>query len=256
MECLNEMISLIEKHAEEVFCVILEGGIMGSAGMIPYPDGYIEGVAKACKENDVIFILDEVATGFGRTGKMFFCDNEELKKLEKPDILCLGKGLTGGYLPLAATLTTDEIYNQFLGEFGESKQLYHGHTYTGNQLLCSAALATLEIFEKENVIENIQPKIKLFHKELRKLKELEHVGDVRGRGFMVGIELVKDKETKEPYPYGYKAGYRVAEKLLEKGIYMRPIGNVIILVPPLSITEKEIIYLCDALYEAIKEADL
>ncbi|WP_456372902.1 adenosylmethionine--8-amino-7-oxononanoate transaminase [Methanocaldococcus sp.] len=256
MECLNEMINLIEKHADEVFCVILEGGVMGSAGMIPFPDGYIEEVAKACKENDIIFILDEVATGFGRTGKMFFCDNEKLKKLEKPDILCLGKGITGGYLPLAATLTTDEIYNQFLGEFGESKQLYHGHTYTGNQLLCSAALATLEIFEKENVIEKIQPKIDLLHRELRKLKELEHVGDIRGKGFMVGIELVKNKETKEPYPYGYKAGYRVAEKLLEKGVYMRPIGNVIIICPPLSITEEEIKYLCNALYEAIKEADL
>ncbi|ADG13259.1 Adenosylmethionine--8-amino-7-oxononanoate transaminase [Methanocaldococcus infernus ME] len=250
MECLNEILNLIENYGENSFCVILEGGVMGSAGMIPFPDGYIEEVSKACKREDLILILDEVATGFGRTGDMFF--SNRLKG--KPDILCLGKSLTGGYVPLAATLTTEEIFNEFLGEYGEAKHFYHGHTYTGNQILCSAALANLEIFEKERVLEKLKPKIKLIWEELERLKELEHVGDIRGRGFMIGIELVKNKETKEPYLYGYKAGFRVAKELLKRGIYMRPIGNVVILVPPLSITEEEIKYLCSSLYESIKKA--
>ncbi|MDK2791029.1 MAG: adenosylmethionine---8-amino-7-oxononanoate aminotransferase [Methanothermococcus sp.] len=252
MKCLENMKDLIEKHKDEVFCVIFEGGMMGSAGMIPYPEGYIEEVAKTCKEHDIIFILDEVAT-FGRTGKLLYSDNEELKKLEKPDIICLGKGITGGYLPLAVTMTTEEIYNAFLGDFEECKQFFHGHTYTGNQILCSAGIATLDIIEQDKIFEKIQPKIKLFHEELEKLKELENVGDIRKKGFMVGIELVKDKKTKEPYPYEYKAGYKVAEILLQKGIYMRPIFNTIILVPPLSITEDEIKFLCEKLYESIEE---
>jgi adenosylmethionine-8-amino-7-oxononanoate aminotransferase len=196
-----------------------------------------------------------VAT-FGRLGKYLFSDNEELKKLEKPDIICLGKGITGGYVPLAATITTEEIYNQFLGNFEECKQFFHGHTYTGNQILCAASIATMDILKNDRVFENIGKKIKLLHDSLDRLKELEHVGDIRKKGFMIGIELVKNKETKEPYPYEFKAGYKVADKLLEKGIYMRPIFNTLIIIPPLTITEEEIKFLCDKLYEAINEVDL
>ncbi len=252
MECLKEMLNLIEEHKNELFCVILEAGVMGSAGMIPYPDGYIEEVAKKCKENDIILILDEVAT-FGRLGKYLFSDNETLKKLNKPDIICLGKGITGGYVPLAATITTEEIYNQFLGDFEECRQFFHGHTYTGNQILCVASIATMDILKNDRVFENIEEKIKLLHDSLDRLKELEHVGDIRKKGFMIGIELVKNKETKEPYPYEFKAGYKVADKLLEKGVYMRPIFNTLIIIPPLTITEEEIKFLCDKLYESISQ---
>ncbi|WP_423793281.1 adenosylmethionine--8-amino-7-oxononanoate transaminase [Methanocaldococcus indicus] len=252
LRCLEEMLKTIEEKKDEVFCLILEGGIRGAAGMIPFPDEYMKEVAKKCKEEDITFIVDEVATGFGRTGRMFY--SEILEKYKKPDILCLGKGITGGYLPLAATLTTDKIFNEFLGDYGEAKHFYHGHTYTGNQLACSASLATLEIFKEENILEKNKKKIKLLNELIRELKDLDKVGDVRGKGFMIGIELVKDKETKEEYEYGYKAGFRVAKSLLKRGIYMRPIGNVVIINPPYTITEEEIEYLCKSLKESIKEA--
>ncbi|HID47487.1 MAG TPA: aminotransferase class III-fold pyridoxal phosphate-dependent enzyme, partial [Methanococcaceae archaeon] len=182
-----------------------------------------------------------------------YSEREELKGISKPDIVTIGKGITGGYLPLAVTMTTDEIYNQFLGDFEEFRHFFHGHTYTGNQLLCTSALATLEILEEENFFKKVRKKIELLHRELDKLKELKHVGDVRKRGFMIGIELVKDKRTKEPYPYREKVAYKVAENLLKRGIYMRPIFNTLIVVPPLTITEEEIEFLCRNLYEGVKE---
>jgi len=252
MDCLKDILNLIESHKEELFCVILEAGVMGSAGIIPYPDGYIEKVAELCKKHNIILILDEVAT-YGRLGKYLFSDNESLKKLNKPDIICIGKGITGGYLPLALTITTEEIYNEFLGDFEDCVQFFHGHTYTGNQLLCASAIATLDILDEDKIFENIGDKIKYLHNSMDKLKELNCVGDVRKKGFMIGIELVKDKETKEPFPYEFKAGYKVADKLLEKGIYMRPIFNTIIIIPPLTITNEEIGFLGEELYNSIKE---
>ncbi len=252
MKCLDDILNLIEKHKDEVFTVILEGGVMGSAGMIPFPDDYIYNVAKVCKDNDIIFILDEVAT-FCRLGDYFYSNSEKLKRIKKPDIICLGKGITGGYVPLAATLTTDEIYNQFLGDFEECRQLFHGHTYTGNQILCSAGIATLDILKNDRILEKSRKTIDYLHKSVDVLKELEHVGDVRKKGFMIGIELVKNKETKEPYPYGYKAGYKVCDKLLQYGIYMRPIFNTLIVIPPLTITKNEIDYLVECIYKSIIE---
>ncbi|MBW9221072.1 aminotransferase class III-fold pyridoxal phosphate-dependent enzyme, partial [Methanothermococcus sp. SCGC AD-155-M21] len=222
MDCLEDMLNLIEEHKEELFCIILEGGVMGSAGMIPYPNNYIEEVARKSKEEGILIILDEVAT-FARLGKYLFSDNEKLKKISKPDIITIGKGITGGYLPLALTMTREEIYSQFLGDFEEHRQFFHGHTYTGNQLLCTSAIATLDILEGDEVFKKIGKKIELLHRSLDRLKELEHVGDIRKRGFMIGIELVKDKNNKEPYPFREKVAYRVAENLLKRGIYMRPI---------------------------------
>ncbi|BAP63022.1 adenosylmethionine--8-amino-7-oxononanoate transaminase [Methanococcus maripaludis] len=252
MKCLKEMEDLIRTNKDEIFCVILEAGVMGSAGMIPYPKGYIEGVAKICKELNIILILDEIAT-FGRLGRAFYSDMDELKELEKPDILCLGKGITGGYLPLALTLATDEIHDAFLGSFDECKQLFHGHTYAGNQIICASAIETLHILEETNICEEIRPNIKLLHENLDKLKEFPCVGDIRKSGYMIGIELVKNKETKEPYDYGYKAGYKVAGRLLEKGIYIRPIGNTLIFVLPLIIKPDEIELLTKKIYESISE---
>jgi len=170
-----------------------------------------------------------------------------------PDILCLAKGITGGYLPLAATITTEKIYNAFLGEFKNLKTFFHGHTYTGNPLACAAAVANLEIFKKEKTLKKMQKKIGLLHKELSRIADFPHVGNVRQKGFMVGIELVKDKKTKEPYPTGEKMGWKVCYKAREKGLIIRPLGNVIVLMPPLSISHQELKGLIQITAEAIRE---
>ena len=194
-------------------------------------------------------IVDEVATGFGRTGKMFACEHDGVE----PDLMCMAKGITGGYLPLSATLATQEIYDAFLGEYGEFKAFFHGHTYSANPLACAAAAANLEIFEKEKVLKKLQPKIALLSAELWKMKRFEHVGDVRQAGFMVGIELVKDRKTKAPYPLAEKRGIRVCYAAREKGLMLRPLGNVIVLMPPLSIKESEIKTLCRVVHKCIEE---
>ncbi|MCS3901272.1 aspartate aminotransferase family protein [Methanococcus voltae] len=253
MKCLENIKKLITEKKDELFCVILEGGVMGSAGMIPYPKDYIEEVAKVCKEHDIIFILDEIAT-FGRLGSAFFSEREELTSIEKPDIICLGKAITGGYLPLALTISTDEIYNEFLGTYGECKQLFHGHTYAGNQIICAASHATLDILENDKPFEKIGETINYLHKGLDGLKELSKVGDVRKTGLMIAIEIVKDKETKEMYDYADKVGYKISDKLLEKGVYIRPIANRLIYVLPLTITNDEIDFICKKTYESINEA--
>jgi len=169
-----------------------------------------------------------------------------------PDIMALGKGITGGYLPLAATLTTEEIFNEFLGDFGEAKHFYHGHTYTGNPLACSVAIANLDVFEEEKTLENVRKNIKLLEERLQEFWELKHVGDVRNYGFMAGIELVKDKKTKEPFPYGERVGFKVAKEMLKRGVWVRPLGDVMVIMPPLAIKEDELNYFLDALKESIK----
>jgi len=175
-------------------------------------------------------IADEVATGFGRTGKMFACDHEEVV----PDLMALAKGITGGYLPLAATLTTQSIYEAFLGNYSEFKTFFHGHSYTGNPLACAAALANLGIFEKEKTLSKIHSKIRRLSLALRSLDQLDHVGDIRQCGMMVGIELVKDKMSREPYPLTEKKGILVTLEARKRGMLIRPLGNVVVLMPPLS----------------------
>ena len=163
-----------------------------------------------------------------------------------------GQGITGGYLPLAATLTTQKIFDAFLGEYKEQNTFFHGHTYTGNPLACAAALANLGLFKQEKTLERLKPKIKFLKNELERFKELKHVGDIRQKGFMVGIELVKDKQTKEPYPWEERIGIQVCQKVREYGVILRPLGNVIVLIPPLSITKEELKQLIDAAYKAIE----
>jgi len=217
--------------------------------MIVSPAGYLKDVEKLCRKYNILLIADEVATGFGRTGRMFACEHEKVI----PDILCLAKGITGGYLPLAATLTAGRIYNAFLGKFEDLKTFFHGHTYTGNQLACAAALANLELFKKEKTIQRMQKKIELLRKELSKIAGFSHVGDIRQKGFMVGIELVRDKKTKEPYAAEEKIGWKVCCKAREKGLIIRPLGNVVVLMPPLSISPEELRRLVEITSEAIKE---
>ncbi len=235
-------VDLIREHRHELVAVIIEPLIQGAAGMLLQPDGFLKKLRKVCDENGVLLIFDEVATGFGRTGKMFACEHEEVW----PDILCAAKGITGGYLPLAATLTTDAIYLGFCADYSEFKTFFHGHTYTGNPLACAAAIANLEIFEKEKTLESLQSKISHLQMMLESLKDLSHVKEVRQKGFMVGIEL-------EAYPLSDKMGVKVILEARKNGLILRPLGNVIVLMPPLSLNFDEIDFLVNTTKEAIRK---
>jgi adenosylmethionine-8-amino-7-oxononanoate aminotransferase len=232
MKCLDALEDMLQRYSREIAAVIIEPLIQAAGGMIVAAKGFLKGVRKLCSQYDVLLIADEVATGFGRTGKMFACEQEEVV----PDIICLSKGITGGYLPLAVTVATEEIYKAFLGEFGELKTFYHGHSYTGNQIGCSAALACLDIFEREKTLANLQPKIAFLELWLQDVLHLQHVGDARNAGFMAGVELVKDKKTKEPFPYADKLGWQVCLDVRKKGVFIRPLGNVLVIMPPLAIS--------------------
>ncbi len=216
--------------------------------MIMAPPGHLKAVEALCRKHDVLLIADEVAVGWGRTGTLFGVDQENVR----PDLLAMAKGLTGGYLPLAATLTTERIYEAFLGPYEEEKTFFHGHSYTGNPLAAAAALASVEIFEREKTMEKLQPKIRHMAAGLVRFRGLEHVGDIRQRGFMVGIEIVADTKSKRPYPAGDRIGMKVAMEARRHGVLLRPLGDVMILMPPFIITLDEIDTLLDVTYRCIK----
>ena len=232
LACIEPIERLLKSRHKDIAGFIIEPLIQAAAGMLTAPPGYLTGIRDLCTKYNVLLIADEVATGFGRTGKMFACEHERVT----PDLMAISKGLTGGYMPLAATLATEEIYQAFLGEYREWKTFFHGHSYTGNPLGCAVALANLEVFRQEQTLKNLQPKIKALRQLLKPLAEHPHVGEIRQCGFMVGIELVKDRATREPYPLEDRIGHRVALEARRRGLLLRPIGNVIILMPPLIIT--------------------
>ena len=249
MECLEDAKTIIKEHKNDAAAIIIEPIIQGASGMLTAPHGFLKEISKTAKENDILLIVDEVATGFGRTGKMFAVEHEKVK----PDIMALAKGITGGYLPLAATLTTEEVFNGFLGDYEEKKTFFHGHTYTGNPLAAAAAIANLELFENENLIEKNLPKLDILSLELDKFHKLKHVGDIRQKGFMIGIELVKNKKTKKNYPEKERIGHKVIVRARKYGVIIRPLGDTIIINPPLSISKREIRKLMKSVYKAIKE---
>jgi adenosylmethionine---8-amino-7-oxononanoate aminotransferase len=232
-----------------VAALVMEPLMQGAAGMWPQPVDYVRALHAICRRHGILFVLDEVATGFGRTGKMFACEHAGIT----PDLLCLAKGITGGYLPLAATLTTEEIFSAFLGEYKEFKTFFHGHTYTGNPLGCAVALANLELFERENIIEKLQPRIARLKERLEEFQRLSHVSDVRQWGYMVGIELTEDKESRRSYPPEKRIGYKVILEARKRGVMIRPLGDVIVLMPPLSISDDELTSLLDVVYDSIVE---
>lgn len=242
----------MEKHADQACAVIVEPIIQGAAGMIVHPEGYLEHIRKLTHRHGLLLIADEVAVGFGRTGKMFACEWERVS----PDLMCLGKGITGGYLPLAATLATDEIFSVFLGEYAELKTFFHGHTYTGNPLACAAALASLDLFAAENLLapKNFGAKAEHYAKGMKKLAGLDKVGSVRYRGLMGGVELVSDKTAKAPYPFAERMGHRVCMAARKHGVIIRPLGDVVVLLPPLAISPAELDFLFAAVEKAILEA--
>ena len=248
MTCLAEMEKTMKRHHKEVAAVVVEPLIQGAGGMVTFPEGYTRKVRDLAKKFDILFIADEVATGFGRTGRFFACQHEGIE----PDIIVAAKGITGGYLPLAVTVTTQEIFDGFCGEYGEQKTLFHGHTYSANPLACAAALANLEIFRKEDTIDGLQEKIGLFERGLKPFQELKHVGDIRQLGFMVGIELVMDRKTRTPYPYEKKIGIKVIQEARKLDLVIRPLENVVVLTPPLSISPEELRILLNITYNSIK----
>jgi adenosylmethionine-8-amino-7-oxononanoate aminotransferase len=247
---LSLLEAALREHSDELAAVVIEPLMQAAAGMVQHPPGFLHGVREMTRKYDVLLIADEVAVGMGRTGRMFACEHEGVA----PDFLCLAKGLTGGYLPLATTLTTTEIWNAFLGRYEESKTFFHGHTYGGNPLGAAAALATLEIFEDERTLENLKPKIARLSDHLQRIAKLPHVGDVRRCGFMDGIELVRDRMTKEPYPWAEKRGIRVCQHALTEGVWLRPLGNVVVIMPPLAITLEELDRVCGAVERGIAVA--
>jgi adenosylmethionine-8-amino-7-oxononanoate aminotransferase len=225
-----DMARILDEHGERIAAVIMEPLVQGAAGMLVHPPGYLRAVRELCDRHGVLLICDEVATGFGRTGTMFACQQEGVT----PDLMCVAKGLTGGYLPLAATLATEEVYGSFLGEFVEFKTFFHGHTYTGNPLACAAALATLDVLESERVIDRLEGKIDLLGTLLAEhVAPLRAVGEIRHRGFMTGIEVAG-------FGYEERIGHQVTLAARERGAIIRPLGDVAVLMPPLSIADDEL----------------
>lgn len=249
VDCAEELERLILDNGDRVAAVVLEPGVQGAAGMVVLPEGLVRRAADAARRVGALLILDEVAVGFGRSGRMFASEREGVA----PDLLCLAKGLTGGYLPMAATLATERIFEAFLGDPAEGRTFFHGHTYTGNQLAAAAAHATLDIFERDDVIASLGPKIELLARELERLRALPAVGDIRQYGLAAGVELVADRETKEPYPSSERRGMKVCMAVKRHGVFLRPLGDTIVLMPPLSIEEDEIRLLVDAIASGISE---
>ena len=248
--CLNDFEVTLSKHHRSVCAVVVEPAVQGAAGMLIAPRGFLKRIETLCRKYSVHLILDEVATAFGRTGTMFACEPEQVA----PDFLALAKGLSGGTLPLAATLTTSEVFEAFLGEYTDFKSFFHGHTYTGNPLACAAAAANLDLFKSEKTLQKLKPKIGYLRRGLADFWQLRHVGDIRQAGFMVGIELVKDRDSKTPYPAKDRIGHAVVLEARRRGVILRPLGNVVVLMPPLSISRAELRSLLDVTYGSIETA--
>lgn len=246
---IAEAHTVLSAHHHEIAALIVEPLMQGAAGMWTHSVNYLQALREITTQQNILLICDEVATGFGRTGRMFACEHAEVH----PDLMCVAKGITGGYLPLAATFATEEIFSAFLAPYDEFKAFFHGHTYTGNPLASAAALASLEVFEREQVIATLAPKIALLAQRLHTdFAGLSHVADIRQWGMMVGIELMQDPQCKVSYPAQERLGVKVIKEARKHGVIIRPLGNIIILMPPLSITEEELTTLLDVTLHSIR----
>jgi adenosylmethionine-8-amino-7-oxononanoate aminotransferase len=234
---------VLAAHGGEVAAVVVEPLVQGAAGILVQPPGYLRAARELCDRFGVLLVCDEVATGFGRTGTMFACEQEGVA----PDLMCLAKGITGGYLPLAATLASEEIYEGFLGDYEEFKTFFHGHTYTGNPLACAAALANLDVFEQERTLERLGPKIALFEELMAEVAAMPEVAEVRQKGMMVGIDLGDHDDA-------LRMGHRVTGEARKRGAFIRPLGNTVVLMPPLSISEDELRELVAIARDSIRAA--
>jgi adenosylmethionine-8-amino-7-oxononanoate aminotransferase len=247
--CASSLQDVLAREGDDVAAVIVEPLVQGAAGIVTAPDGHLARIAELTKAHGTLLIVDEIATGFGRTGTMFACEQEGIA----PDLMTVGKGITGGYLPMSATLATEEIYDAFLGPPEQHKTLYHGHSYSANPIACAAALANLDVFESERTLERLAHKIELLSRLLKPLADHPHVGEVRQRGFMVGIELVADRGTRAPYDEALQMGARVTQAARPRGSIIRPLGDVVVLMPPLAIDEPTLSRLVEITAASIDE---
>jgi adenosylmethionine-8-amino-7-oxononanoate aminotransferase len=250
--CYSELERLIVENRDRAAGFVIEPLVQGAAGMLVHPPGYLARVRMLTREHGIPLIADEVAVGFGRTGTLFACEQENVC----PDLMCVAKGLTGGYLPLAATLATDEIYNAFLAPAEEGKTFFHGHTYTGNALACAAALASLRLIDENQVVDNVRANAQRIEARLSAIKSSPIVGDIRQKGTMVGIELVRDRATAEPFPAARRMGHQVTLAARGRGVILRPLGDVVVLMPAPAMPVDLVDRLCDVAIESIEEAGL
>lgn len=243
--------AILIEHASTIAAIAVEPCVQAAAGIIVHPKQFLSRLRQLADRYDVLLICDEIAVGFGRTVTMFACELEGVR----PDLMCVGKGLTGGYLPLAATLTTSKIYDAFLGEPWSGRTFFHGHTFTGNPLACAAALASIDLFETNDVLGNVGARsVQLFLK-LRELSSHRFVGDVRQCGLMAGIELVADKATKTPFDPRSRVGAALCARVREHGVILRPLGDVITIVPPLAIDAGRLARIVDAVAAELDAID-
>lgn len=245
---LDQLEQELQRQHQQIAALVIEPLVQAAAGMRVQPDGYLNGVRELTQKYNVLLIADEVAVGMGRTGTMFACGQENVS----PDFLCLAKGLTGGYSPLAATLTTRRIWEAFLGDYSESKTFFHGHTFGGNPLGAAVALASLDVFLEENTLSKLAGKIEQLEKHLARIGQMDHVGNVRQKGLIAGIELVQDRETDTPFPWQEAHGMQVCQHALSLGVWLRPLGNVIVIMPPLSIELQQLDQIANAVEQGIQ----
>jgi adenosylmethionine-8-amino-7-oxononanoate aminotransferase len=246
--CLAELEQMLIQHGSRLAAICIEPIVQGAGGMIMQPDGFLREVRRLATRHDVLLIADEVAVGFGRTGKMFACEHEDVS----PDLMCLAKGISGGYLPLAATLATQKIFDAFLGDPWEGKTFFHGHTYTGNPLACAAGLASLRLMQQNNLVMGVRRKAAALAEMLKELAPLKHVGEIRQKGFMVGIELVADKTARTPFDPKRRIGAEVCARIRKHGVILRPLGDVIVLMPPLAMELHDLAKIVRALLIEVK----
>jgi adenosylmethionine-8-amino-7-oxononanoate aminotransferase len=245
---LEAMEAVLKRHGEQIAGIVVEPLVQGAAGIIVHPRGFLRGVENLARKYDTLLIVDEVAMGFGRTGKMFACEHEDVK----PDLMCIAKGISAGYLPLAATLTTQKIFDAFAVSGDIHKTFYHGHTYTGNALGCAAAIASLELFEENKILDSLPEKIDLISQYFKRFVELPHVGDARQCGMVGGIELVADKQTKEPFASEKKIGAKACAAMRPKGAMMRPLGDCVVLMPAVAMDIETLTKLLDIVEDTLE----
>lgn len=249
-KCFKNAEIAFEKYAKETAAIIVEPLLQGSAGMRIYPVLYLKKLRELCNNYDVLLIVDEIATGFGRTGKMFACEHSDIS----PDIICLSKGLTGGYMPMALTITTQKLYDAFYANYNDHKAFMHSHTYSGNPLGCSAILSVLDIFKKNNILEKANQNAIYLNNQLKTIfNSHKNVGEIRSIGLINAIELVENKNIKKAFDSKLRIGYQIYKKALDLGLLLRPLGNVLYFNPPLNITQHELDKAIELMERAVGE---